>query len=55
MVLLRVELQKLLHADVGEAEWIGLVLLVQGCVDLNRRERERERVSLQQGWKQGDS
>lgn len=34
MVLLRVELQELLHADVGKAEGVGLVPLVYGGVDL---------------------
>lgn len=37
MVLLRVELQELLHADVGEAERVGAVLLVGGGVDLQRQ------------------
>lgn len=34
VVLLRVELQELLHADVGEAEGVGAIFLVGGGVDL---------------------
>lgn len=37
MVLLRVEFQELLHANVGEAERVGAVLLVGGGVDLQRQ------------------
>lgn len=37
MVLLRVELQELLHADVGESEGVGAVLLVGGGVDLRQQ------------------
>lgn len=39
MILLRVEFQELLHADVGEAEGVGAVLLVRGGVDLQQRGR----------------
>ena len=37
MVLLRVELQELLHADVSEAERVGPVPLITGGVDLQNR------------------
>lgn len=37
VVLLRVQLQELLHSDVGEAERIGPVLLVAGGVYLHQR------------------
>lgn len=42
MVLLRVELQELLHADVGEAEGVGAVLLVGGGVDLRQQGGDSE-------------
>lgn len=38
MVLFRVELQKLLHSDVGEAKRIGPVLFVAGGIYLNKGE-----------------
>lgn len=37
MVLLRVQLQELLHPDVGEAERVGPVPLVTGGVYLHKR------------------
>ena len=40
MVLLRVQLQELLHADVGEAEGVQPVALVAGGVDLQIRGSE---------------
>lgn len=46
MVLLRVELQELLHADVGKAERVGAVLLVDGGVDLQRQGGDGET-----GWR----
>lgn len=36
MVLLRVQFQELLHTDVREAEWVGLVSLINGGVYLWR-------------------
>lgn len=37
MILLRVQLQELLHADVGKAERVGSVPLITGGVYLYRR------------------
>lgn len=42
MVLLRVELQELLHANVGEAERVGAVLLVSGGVDLQQQAEDED-------------
>lgn len=42
VVLLRVELQELLHADVGEAERVGAVLLVGGGVDLQQQAEDED-------------
>lgn len=42
MVLLRVELQELLHADVGEAERVGPVPLVAGGVYLTRGDENQQ-------------
>ena len=37
VLLLRVQLQELLHADVGEAEGVVLILLLRRPINLNRK------------------
>lgn len=49
MVLLRVQLQELLHPDVGKAERVRLVSLVTGGVYLPKRRRRRRMMSSEGG------
>lgn len=49
MVLLRVQLQELLHPDVGKAERVRLVSLVTGGVYLPKRRRRRRRRMMSSG------